>query len=108
MYYDYPFEDKNKNLTLESIHYFLIVDNQFSHPNLHISNGSNILKNLKSSYNTDVILILPKDYYSPFSLRFFDQLSEEEIEAYYSLEYLNRICSTKGENGEETSYYWVI
>jgi hypothetical protein len=108
MYYDYPFEDKNKNLTLESIHYFLIVDNQFVHPNLHISNGSNILKNLKLAYDTEVILVLPKDYYSPLSWRFFDQLSEEEIEAYYNLEYLNRIFSAKGEDGEEISYYWVI
>ncbi len=108
MYYDYPFEEKNKELTLESIHYFLIVDNQFIHPNLHISNGSNILKNLKSVYDTEVVLVLPKDYYSPLNWRFFDQLSEEEIEAYYNLEYLNRIFSVKGENGEETPYYWVI
>jgi len=34
-------------------------------------------------------------------LRFFDQLSEEEIEAYYNFEYLNRIFSAKGEDGEE-------
>ncbi|KKN47290.1 hypothetical protein LCGC14_0664410 [marine sediment metagenome] len=108
MYYDYPFEDKNKELTLESIHFFFIVDNQLVHPNLHISNGSNILKDLKLGYNTEVILVLPKDYYSPLSWRFFDQLSEEETEAYYNLEYLNRIFSAKGEDGEETPYYWVI
>jgi hypothetical protein len=108
LYYDYPFEDKNKELTLESIHYFLIVGNQFVHPNLHISNGSTLLKNLKLGYNTEVILVLPKDYYSPLSWRFFDQLSEEETEAYYNLEYLNRIFSAKGEDGEETLYYWVI
>jgi len=108
IYYDYPFEDKNKELNLESVHYFLTVDSQLVHPSLHISNGTNKLIELKSSYNTEVILILPKDYYSPFSMRFFDQLSEEEIEAYYNLEYLNRICSAKGENGEETAYYWVI
>ena len=108
MYYDYPFEDKNKNLTLESIHYFLLVDNQFFHPNLHISNGSNKLKSLKLYHDTEVILVLPEDYYSPLSWRFFDQLSEEEIEAYYNLEYLNRIFSAKGENDEETPYYWVI
>ena len=108
MYYDYPFEEKNKDLTLESINYFLIVDNQFTHPNLHISNGSNILKNLKLEYDTEVILVLPKDYYSPLSWRFFDQLSEEEIEAYYNLEYLNKIFSAKGEDGEETPFYWVI
>ncbi|MEE9377064.1 MAG: hypothetical protein V3V33_03415 [Candidatus Lokiarchaeia archaeon] len=108
IYYDYPFEDKNKELNFELIYYFLIIDSHLVHPSLHISNGINKLKELKSSYNTEVILILPKDYYSQFSWRFFDQLSEEEIEAYYNLEYLNRIFSAKGENGEETPYYWVI
>ena len=108
IYYDYPYEDKNKELPLESIHYFLTVDGQLVHPSLHISNGTNILQNLKSSYNTEVILILPNDYYSPFSWQFFDQLSEEELESYYSLDYLNKIFSSKGENGEETSLYWVI
>jgi len=108
IYYDYPFEDKNKEFNFELIYYFLTVDSHLVHPSLHIFNGTNILKNLKSLYNTEVILILPKDYYSQFSWRFFDQLSEEEIEAYYNLEYLNRIFSAKGENGEETPYYWVI
>jgi len=108
IYYDYPFEDRNKNRTLESTNFFLMIENQFIHPNLHISNGSNILQNLKSRYNREVVLVLPKDYYSPLSWRFFDKLSEEEIEAYYNLEYLNRIFSAKGEDGEETPYYWVI
>ncbi len=108
MYYDYPFEDKNKELTLESTNFFLIIENQFIHPNFHISNGSNILKNMKSVYNREVVLVLPKDYYSPLSWRFFDQLNEEELEAYYNLEYLNKIFSAKGEDGEETPYYWVI
>ncbi len=108
IYYDYPFEDKNKELPLESIHNFLLVDNQLVHPDLHISNGSNVLKNLKLEYNTDVILVLPEEYYSPFSWTFFDQLTTEEIEAYYNLDYLNRIFSAKGEYGEDLPYYWVI
>ncbi|MFW9902314.1 MAG: hypothetical protein ACFFDY_13690, partial [Candidatus Thorarchaeota archaeon] len=108
IYYDYPFEAKNKDLSLESIHNFLLVDDQLVHPDLHISNGSNVLKNLKSHYNTDVILVFPKEFYSPFSWTFFDQLSEDEIEAYYNLDYLNRIFSAKGEDGKELPYYWVI
>ena len=108
IYYDYPFEDKNKTLPLDSIYSFLVVDNELVHPNLHISNGSNVLKNLKSLYNTDVILILPDEFYSPFSWTFFEQLSEDEIEAYYNLDYLNRIYSSKGEDGKELPYYWVI
>ena len=67
-----------------------------------------MLKNLKEVYSTEVILILPKEFYLPSNWQFFDQLSEEEIEAYYNLKYLNRIFSAKGEDGEETPYYWVI
>jgi len=105
VYYDYPYEDKNEELELEAIHYFLLLDSVYVHPSSHISNGTNILKELKSSYGTDVILILPKNFYLPFSWQFFDEISEEEIEAYYNLEYVNRIFSAKGENGEETPYY---
>ncbi|MFX1503940.1 MAG: hypothetical protein ACFFDH_23460, partial [Promethearchaeota archaeon] len=108
IYYDYPFEDENKDLALEATDYFLLLDIHYVHPSSHFSNGTNILKELKSSYGTDVILILPKNFYLPFSWQFFDEISEEEIEAYYNLEYLNRIFSAKGENGEETPYYWVI
>jgi len=108
MFYDYPFENKNDELPFREIHYFLLVENQYVHPSLHHSEGRNILKELKSSYNTEVVLILPKKYYLEFSWQFFDQLSEEEIEAYYTLEYLNRIFSARGEDGEDTPYYWVI
>jgi hypothetical protein len=108
IYYDYPFEDKDKELALEEIHYFLLLDSHYVHPSSHISNGTNILKELKSSYDTDIIIILPKNFYLPFRWQFFDEISEEETEAYYNLEYLNRIFSTKGEEVEGTPYYWVI
>ncbi|NVM35982.1 MAG: hypothetical protein HWN81_10320 [Candidatus Lokiarchaeota archaeon] len=108
LYYDYPYEEKNQELSLTSLHYFFLIENQFLHPNLHISNDSNILKDWKSFHNTEVILVLPEDYYLPFSWRFFDSLNEGEIEAYYNLDYLNRIFSAKAVNGEEIPYYWVI
>jgi len=50
---------------------------------------------------------LPKEFYLPSSWKFFDQLNEEELEAYYNLEYLNIIFSAKGEDGEETPYNLV-
>ena len=31
-----------------------------------------------------------------------------ETETYFNLNYLNKICSVKALNGEETPYYWVI
>ncbi len=67
-----------------------------------------MLKNLKESFGKEVILILPKEFYLFSSWKFFDLPSEEEIEAYYHLEYLNRIFSAKGEDSEERPYYWVI
>ncbi len=108
VYFDYPFEDENESLTLLSIHIFKTVEYQLVHPFLHYLYGSNNLRNLKLFFLTDVILILPKEFYLPFSWQFFDQLSNEEIEAYYKLEYVNRIFSAREANGEETPYYWVI
>lgn len=108
LYYDYPYEEHNQSLSLTSIDYFLLIENQFLYPNLHISNGSNVLKNLKSDDNTEVILILPEHYYLPFSWKFFDQLSEQQLDTYYNLNYLNRIFSSKSINDEEIPYYWVI
>ncbi len=108
VYYDYPFEDENENLALMSIHFFKAVEYQLVHPALHNISGSNNLKNIKLFFLTNVILILPKEFYLPFSWQFFDQLSNEEIESYYELEYLNRIFSARGASGEETPYYWVI
>jgi len=90
-YYDYPFDDKNKEGPLDSIHYFVLVDPVLVHPDSHISNDSNILKEWKMDNNTKVILILPEDYYSLFSRIFSDQLGEEKIEGYHDLDYLNRI-----------------
>ncbi|MFX1311028.1 MAG: hypothetical protein ACFFHD_00230, partial [Promethearchaeota archaeon] len=108
VFYDYPYGIKNEDLPFREIDYFLLVENQYVHPSLHHFEGKNILKELKLSYGTDVVLILPKKYYVEFSWQFFDHLSEDEIEAYYTLEYLNRIFSARGEDGTDTPYYWVI
>ncbi len=108
IYYGYPYEDKNLTLVLGSVYLLLTINESLLHPSLHNLNGANVLKNVSETYVTEVILILPKEFYLPSSWQFFDQLSEEEIEAYYDLQYLNRIFSAKGEDGEETPYYWVI
>ncbi|MFX1569941.1 MAG: hypothetical protein ACFFCV_16425, partial [Promethearchaeota archaeon] len=108
LYYEFPFEDKDEEFEFDLFHYFLLLNKSLVSPNMHYSNGTNVLKSLKLKYNTEVILLLPENYYSPFSWTFFDQLSEQDIETYYNLNYLNRIFSSKGENGEELPYYWVI
>ena len=41
-------------------------------------------------------------------LDLFGELTEEEIEQYYNLKYINKIYSAKTNDGEETPLFWVI
>ncbi len=68
---NYPFEDKNKELLLESTPNFLIVDNQLVHLSLHNLDGFNISKNLKLFYNTG--------YLNYFSCNLKKQLNKTAI-----------------------------
>jgi len=45
--------------------------------------------------NTSVYLIVSKHFYTAFSSSFFGGLSNEEVEEYCHLNYLNRIFSSK-------------
>ena len=38
----------------------------------------------------------------------FGKLSQDELEEYYDLDYLDKICSSKTEGGGETPMFWVI
>jgi hypothetical protein len=108
-YYDYPYEEKNSTLPLTKTQYYLTFNNILINPDNHIDeNGTNILKNLKRSYNTDVFILLTKNYLTTSDLEFYGELTEAQYEKYYSLDYLNRIFSVKSENGDSLPYYWVI
>ncbi len=63
---------------------------------------------LKTDSNKDVFLIVSDNYLLVSGFELFGQLTDEEIEMYYALTYLNRICVSKSENGKSTPYYWVI
>ncbi|MFX0077303.1 MAG: hypothetical protein ACFE96_17820 [Candidatus Hermodarchaeota archaeon] len=108
-YYDFPYEEKNSSLPLTKTQFYLTFNNVLINPDNHIDeNGTNILKELKRNYNTDVYILLTKNYLTTSDLEFYGELTEEQYELYYSLDYLNRIFSVKSENGDSLPYYWVI
>ncbi|MFX0141784.1 MAG: hypothetical protein ACFFDN_49560, partial [Candidatus Hodarchaeota archaeon] len=100
-YYDYPFNNKNEaSLYNESI-YILTAEIDLFPPGNHINeSGVNILKEIKDEYNTDVYIIFDGDYVIGKGFELFGSLTPEETEEYYNLDYLNKICSSKPENGD--------
>jgi hypothetical protein len=84
------------------------VNDTYLNPSLHIQNGINVLTNLKKVFNTSIYLLVSKHYYNAFSSSIFSELSDEEVEEYYHLNYLNRIFSSKSYTGEDSPLYWVI
>ena len=109
LYYDYPYEAKNSSLPMTTTQDFITINNNLIIPENHFDdNGTNILKELKEQKNTDVFILLTKNYLTTSQIEFFGELTEEQYESYYSLDYLNRIFSVKNENGESLPYYWVI
>jgi hypothetical protein len=109
IYYSYPYEDHNRNLNPENFMYYFVLNESFSNPNKHFDeNNTNILKNIKEEYETDVFLILDDYYLSPEGWKFFINMTEHQISMYYNLSYLNRICISVDTNGDEIPYYWVI
>ncbi|MHA1233535.1 MAG: hypothetical protein ACTSQL_00440 [Promethearchaeota archaeon] len=109
LYYDYPYEDKNSSLSIGTTQDFITINNILIIPDNHLyDNGTNVLKELKEQRNKDVYILLTKNYLTTSEMEFYGELTEEQYESYYTLEYLNRIFSVKYENGESLPYYWVI
>jgi len=109
MYYKYPFEEKNKSILVKSLFSFKQEPKGYFKPSDHCyPNGTNKLKELKETLNTDVYLLLDDNYLAFTGFDVYERLTEEEMEKYYSLIYLNKICSSKSEDGIEFPYYWVI
>jgi hypothetical protein len=109
VYYDYPYDEKNSSLPLTTTQYYITFNSSIINPDNHIDeNGTNVLKELKKNYNTDIFILLTKTYLTTTQMGFFGELTEEQFERYYSLNYLNRIFAVKSENGDSIPYYWVI
>jgi hypothetical protein len=109
LYYDYPYEEKNSSLSITTTQDFITFNNILIVPDNHFyDNGTNVLKELKEDRNMEVFILLTKNYLTTSEMEFFGELTEEQYESYYSLNYLNRIFSVNKENGESLPYYWVI
>ena len=109
LYYDYPYEEKNSSLPMTTTQDFITFNNILIVPDNHFyENGTNVLQELKEHRNMDIYILLTKNYLTTGEMEFFGELTEEQYDSYYSLNYLNRIFSVKKENGESLPYYWVI
>ncbi len=108
-HYDYLFSDQDGSFTYNENFIFLKNETDLFPPNNHINeSGINILSKIKSDYNTDVYIIFAGEYIINKGGDLFGQLSKEELEEYYTLDYLNKILSSKTMKGVETPLYWVI
>ena len=109
VYYNYPFGNQSYDLSFKEIHNFISANDDLMHPINHIlSNGTNILTEMKTDTEMDIYLLLSDYYLLPSGSSLYGELIPEEIEQYYNLNYLNRIFSAKSENGEDMPIYWVI
>lgn len=107
-YYSYN-SDTNGTLAYEGNFYNLKYEIDLFPPENHFDqNGTNILTQIKEDYNTDVYLLFAESYIINKGFELFGQLSQDELEEYYTLNYLNKICSSKTEGGAETPIFWVI
>lgn len=109
MYFEYPYEEHNKSILLSDLIHFKQAPKGYFKPADHFyPNGTNKLQQMKEDLNTDIYLILDDNYMAFTGFDVFERLTEEEMEEYYSMDYMNKICSSKSENGIEFPYYWVI
>ncbi|MFX1276539.1 MAG: hypothetical protein ACFFAT_16055, partial [Promethearchaeota archaeon] len=109
MFYDYPFNETDIPFNGYRIHYFLDIVNDFFDPDNHFdANGVNQLQALKDYYDMDFFIILDDNYLSMIGFETYRRLTEDEMEQYFNMEYLNKICSSTSEYGVEVPYYWVI
>ena len=109
VYYNFPFDNLSYDLSFKQMHNFIPADNDLMHPENHVlSNGTNFLTEMKKDTEMEMYLLLSDNFLLTSGASFFGQLTSEEIEQYYNLNYLNRIFSAKSEKGEEMPIYWVI
>jgi len=106
-YYEYPYGIVNESIEAEHIHFYIYLnENNLLNPENHFTeNHSNILKAFKEEYGTDVYLLLLERFTTSILQQ---DISDDIIEEYFSLFYLNRICSSRAISGEEKPLYWVI
>ncbi|TXT58257.1 MAG: hypothetical protein BAJALOKI3v1_1380002 [Promethearchaeota archaeon] len=60
------------------------------------------------NYNSNVYITIDEQYYLNIELKPYGYLSEEQLQQYYRLRYINKIYSSKAQGGDENPLYWVI
>lgn len=106
-YYNYPFEGNSPEDFWTTHQIFILINSTLIFPSNHFDeNNENILYKLRKFYNnTDIYLILSTNYLSTTEIAFFGELSKEDIERYYSLNYFSKIFSSKSSDNQETSIF---
>jgi hypothetical protein len=109
MFYDYPYENGDPEISANELHYFLKYYLNLFPPENHLDeNGTNILQQIKEDYDTDVYIIF-EDYYIYYrEWEILKELSPQQIAQYYNMDYINKVFNSRTEDGEETPLYWVI
>ena len=108
-YYGYLFNNKAETLHYDENFYFLKYNIDLFPPSNHYNeSGVNVLKEIKKNYDTDVFILFADDYIINKGFDLFGRLTEDELEEYYTLDYLNKICVSSTKDGKELPLYWVI
>ena len=108
LYYDYPYSQDDFKEREEIIIAINYKEDLFKPENHYNKDGSNILKEYKEKYGTDVYLLVDDVYYLNKDWKVYGKLNQSEQEQYYNLTYLNKVYSAKAENGDSNPLWWVI
>jgi len=108
IYYDYPYNDKS-NPGIYEIHNFIYYKNNLINPNNHFEeNGINKLKEMKNQTGKDVYILYDDYYILKSGYETYEQLDEKDHQKYYDAKYINKIGSSKTENGVSRELFWVV
>jgi hypothetical protein len=109
-YYNYPFDGNSPDDFLTTHQIFILLNSTLIFPSNHFDeNNENIIYKLRKFYNnTDLYIILSPNYLSNTEIAFFGELSNEDIESYYSLNYFSKIASSKSSDNQEIPIFLLI
>ncbi|MFX1238929.1 MAG: hypothetical protein ACFE8P_14575, partial [Promethearchaeota archaeon] len=106
IYYDYPYDQSNGSLSGSDIHQFMQTNQEYFHPSNHFNGSVNVLQQMKRDYGVD-IYIIPDDVFLDVINGGVDRLTQEELDQYNNMNYMNKIMVSTSESGEEVSLYCV-
>ena len=107
-FHEYSFE--SSQMLDSQFHYFIPIWADLFPPENHFNEttGKNILQEIKNEYDTNFFLIPDDDYLALREGVIIGRLNQTQLAAYYNLNYLNKVFSSKSVYGEEVPYYWII